>query len=214
VLFLAMIIGFPLVQILTHINYGIDDVINNPSLITDVIDNGALSKGYMSLNYDAFCNIGVAMEVVKENGFSYGFQLLSALLFFIPRGVWVGKPDSSGLVLGDYLIENYDYHFANISNPVVSEGYMNFGIPGIIIMAIALAMSMIYFLTWLNSNDIFKRSVAFYYAIHLLFLLRGDFTNGYSYFIGTLVGLYIIPKLIIKLSHFIFDQKIWVSKKN
>jgi hypothetical protein len=81
-------------------------------------------------------------------------------------------------------------------------------------MAFALALSLVYFLTWLKSTDILKRAVAFYFAVHLLFLLRGDFTNGYSYFIGTLIGLYFIPKAIISLSNFIFDQKVWVSKKN
>jgi hypothetical protein len=214
ILFLAMIVGFPLVQVLTHINYELTEVISKPSLILDVIDNGAFSKGYMSLNYDAFSNIGVAMEIVQQNGFSYGYQILSALLFFIPRGIWAGKPDASGLVIGEHLVDHYGFNFTNLSNPLVSEGYMNFGIPGLIVMAIALAVSIIYFSTWLRSNDILKKAVAFYFAIHLLFLLRGDFTNGYSYFIGTLIGLYFIPKAIIYLSNFIFDQKVWVSKKN
>jgi hypothetical protein len=89
---------------------------------------------------------------------------------------------------------------------------MNFGILGIALMAIALAISMVYFLTWLNSNDILKRAVAFYFSVHLLFLLRGDFTNGYSYFVGTLIGLYVIPKIIIYLAGFILDKKIWVRR--
>jgi hypothetical protein len=66
----------------------------------------------------------------------------------------------------------------------------------------------------LRSADYLKRAVAFYFAMHLLFLLRGDFTNGYSYFIGTLFGLYIIPKIILKGTGFLLNQNIWVSKKN
>jgi hypothetical protein len=212
-LFTVMVIGFPLVQVLTHINYGFEELFNRPSLLLEPINNGVLSEGFMSLNYDAFINIGVAMEVVQEKGFSYGYQLLSALLFFVPRTIWPGKPESSGLVLGDYLIENYNFNFANISNPVVSEGYMNFGVAGVIIMAIALAISVVFFLTWLNSNDYLKQAVAFYFAIHLLFLLRGDFTNGYSYFVGTFLGLYVVPKIIFKISHLLLDQKIWIVKK-
>jgi hypothetical protein len=97
---------------------------------------------------------------------------------------------------------------------VVSEGYMNFGLLGVVLMAFALALSLVYFLTWLKSTDILKRAVAFYFAVHLLFLLRGDFTNGYSYFVGTFVGLYVVPKLILKISNLLIDRKIWIVKKS
>ena len=213
-LFIIMIVFFPLAQIITHSDYGISEMLENPSLFSNVIDKGAMSKGFMSLNYDAFCNMGIVIEIVEKRGLFYGFQLLSAFLFFIPRGIWEGKPDSSGIIVGDYLIEKYDYYFANLSNPVIAEGYMNFGIFGVVLMALMLAIAMIFFMTWLNSADYLKKAVAFYFAMHLLFLLRGDFTNGYSYFVGTLIGLYAIPKLIMKLSNFFFDQKVWVSKKN
>ena len=57
---------------------------------------------------------------------------------------------------------------------------------------------MIKFINWLQSNDPLKRIMAFYFAVHLLFLLRGDFTNGFTYFIGTLMGVLLVPKLIDK----------------
>lgn len=211
--FVIMIVFFPLAQILTHSDYGLGEMIQNPSLFSNVIDKGSLSKGFMSLNYDAFCNIGIVIEIVEQRGLYWGEQLLSAFLFFIPRSLWAGKPDSSGMIVGDYLIEDYDYYFANLSNPLVSEGFMNFGIVGVVLMAIALAMTIAYFLTWLASSDILKRAVAFYFAVHLLFLLRGDFTNGYSYFVGTFIGLYIIPKVIMRVSSFILDQKVWLKKE-
>jgi len=205
-----MIVAFPAIQFLTHVDYGLADLMSNPGLIFRKND---LNLGYMSLNYDAFVNIGVVIEIVEKSGLSYGFQSLSALLFFVPRSIWQGKPDSSGLVVGDYLIDKYDFWFANLSNPLVSEGFMNFGYFGVILMAFLLAITIVYFLTWLNSNDFLKKALAFYFAMHLIFLLRGDFTNGFSYFIGTLVGLYIVPKTIIYISSFILDQKVWVQKK-
>ncbi|WP_146105113.1 O-antigen polysaccharide polymerase Wzy [Nonlabens arenilitoris] len=204
-LFVVMIIGFPLSQFLTHIDYGFDEILSNPSLL---FAKNQLSEGYMSLNYDAFINIGVVMEHVEFDGLSYGYQLLSALLFFVPRSLWITKPDASGLIVGNHVIDHYNFYFANLSNPYIAEGYMNFGIIGIIVMAIILALSIVYFLTWLNSSNLFKKSIAFYFAMHLLFLLRGDFTNGFSYFIGTLIGLYILPNFIFKFYHFIFKQKL------
>jgi hypothetical protein len=209
-LFFSMIVLFPAVQFFTHVDYGFTDLLENPALIFEKND---IDEGYMSLNYDAFINIGVVMEVVEENGLSWGYQLLSALLFFVPRSLWPGKPESSGLVVGEHVIEKYGFYFSNLSNPLVSEGYLNFGYLGVIIMAIALSLTVVYLLTWLNSTDYLKKSIAFYFAMHLIFLLRGDFTNGYSYFIGTLIGLYLVPKLIIRFSNFFFHGKLWVVKK-
>ncbi|GAL73970.1 hypothetical protein JCM19275_2817 [Nonlabens ulvanivorans] len=208
-LFVVMIIGFPLSQFLTHIDYGFDEILSNPSLL---FAKNQLSEGYMSLNYDAFINIGVVMEHVEFDGLSYGYQLLSALLFFVPRSLWVAKPDASGLIVGNHVIDHYDFYFANLSNPYIAEGYMNFGIIGVIFMAIVLALSIVYFLTWLNSSNLFKKSIAFYFAMHLLFLLRGDFTNGFAYFIGTFIGLYLLPKVILAFVNLFFYKKVWVQK--
>ena len=82
---------------------------------------------------------------------------------------------------------------------MVSEGYINFGIIGVLAMAILLSYFIVKLLKWLNSTDALKEIIAFYFAIHLMFLLRGDFTNGFAYFIGTFIGVYLIPKAIIKL---------------
>ncbi len=211
-LFVVMIIGFPLIQLLTHLEAGLGNLISNPSLITKTFSREDFSRGYMSLNYDAFANMGVGIEIVADRGLSWGWQLLSGVLFFVPRTIWPGKPDASGLVIGNHIIDKYDYHFANLSNPYVSEGYMNFGYLGIIIMAFLLAVACIYFWIWLRSNDYLKRAVAFYFAMHMIFLLRGDFTNGYSYFVGTFIGLYTLPKLIVRIRHLFLNGKVWVAK--
>jgi hypothetical protein len=193
-LFFSMIVLFPALQFITHVDYGFEELVSNPSLI---FRKNNLNEGYMSLNYDAFINIGVVMEYVQQHGFSYGYQLLSGLLFFVPRSIWPDKPMSSGLVVGNQLIEEHGFWFNNVSNPYLAEGYLNFGWIGIILLAFVLGITVVYFITWLYSNDFLKKAVGFYFAMHLIFLLRGDFTNGYSYFIGTLIGIYILPKIII-----------------
>jgi hypothetical protein len=53
---------------------------------------------------------------------------------------------------------------------------------------------MIYF-----SKDFLVKSVSVYFSFHLIFLLRGDFTNAFAYFVGTVIGFYVIPKLLNKL---------------
>ena len=143
-----------------------------------------------------------------------GYQWLSAFLFFVPRGVWATKPISTGELVGNYLIDQYQFNFNNLSNPMVSEGYINFGVLGVVIMAVFLAIITVKFMKWLQSPNYLKNILAYYLAIHFIFLLRGDFTNGFSYFIGTLIGVMILPKLIEYLWIQLFrKQKQWIVSK-
>ena len=157
---------------------------------------GGITEAFGTLNYDAFANTMATIDYVNKYGFSYGFQFLGSILFFIPRSIWVSKPLSTGKLVGEHLINDYDFGFDNLSNPLVSESYINFGIIGIILTAIFFAFILIRMMRWLQSDYYLKKIMAFYLAIHLIFLLRGDFTNGFSYFIGPLVGVIFIPKTI------------------
>ena len=206
-LFFAMILLFPLFQIFTHIDYSFEAIINKPSLLSKEFTDAKFATTFNTLNYDAFSNISATIEYVSKNGFAYGYQLLSGLLFFVPRAIWSSKPISTGELVGDFIIEQYDFNFKNLSNPLVSEGYINFGIFGVILLSLILAFFMVRLLIWLNRPDQLKRIIAFYFAIHLLFLLRGDFTNGYAYFIGTLIGVLIIPKIIHKIINFALKKE-------
>ena len=96
------------------------------------------------------------------------------------------------------MIDDFGFNYNNLSNPLVSEGYINYGLIGVIIMAILLSYFVIKFIGWLQSSDTLKEIIAFYFSVHLIFLLRGDFTNGLAYFVGTFIGVYIIPKVLIK----------------
>ena len=157
---------------------------------------GGISKAFNTLNYDAFSNITVTIEYVSKYGFSYGYQLLGGLLFFVPRAIWTAKPYSTGQVIGEYLIDDYGFNFSNLSNSIVSESFVNFGIIGVIIVPVILAYFFIKMIKWLNDSNYLKKIMAFYFAMHLIFLLRGDFTNGFSYYIGPLISVVFITKLI------------------
>ncbi|MCB0463968.1 MAG: oligosaccharide repeat unit polymerase [Flavobacteriaceae bacterium] len=195
-LFFSMIILFPLVQIFTHVEYSLAEIIENPEYITREFSAENFSIMFNTLNYDAFSNISVVIDYVSKNGFSWGYQLLGGILFFVPRGIWANKPISSGQLVGEYVISDYGFHFSNLSNPLIAEGYLNFGFLGILLMAIFLSYFIIKLLIWFRQNNYQKKIVAFYFAIHLIFFLRGDFTNGFAYFIGTVFGVMIIPKLV------------------
>lgn len=206
-LFFTMIIIFPLTSIFTHTDATFAEIYNRPMILLDEMKGGGIIKTFSTLHYDAFSNIMATMDYVVKNGFSFGFQLLSAFLFFIPRSIWEWKPNSTGKLIGEYLIDDYNFQFSNLSNPLVSEGYINFGVIGVILGAIILAYVIMLMLRWFNSNHYLRKYLALYFAIHLMFLLRGDFTNGFAYFIGALLGALVIPIAIEYLLKRAFIKK-------
>nr|WP_262913960.1 O-antigen polymerase [Polaribacter sp. DS7-9] len=197
-LFFSMIIVFPLMAIITHSDATLAEMYKNPLILIEQMKGGGVTNALNTLNYDAFANMMASVDLVYKYGFSFGYQLLGALFFFIPRSFWVSKPVSSGQLVGEHLINNYGFGFSNLSNPLISEGFLNFGILGVFIMAIVLAYLLNIMIKWLHSDDYLKKIMAFYFAMHLLFLLRGDFTNGYAYFIGPLLAIIYLPKIIEK----------------
>lgn len=196
-MFMAMVIAFPLVSIFTHARGGILSMIKKPSIILDRFSSDfGLYSELSKLHYDSYSNILAVMNYISEYDVIYLKQILGVFFFFIPRSIWVSKPIGSGELIGEYLVENYDMWFSNISCPLVGESLLNLGYLGIIVFPITLAFFIIMFLKMLYSKDFLKQVLSIYFAIHLLFLLRGDLMNGWAYFFGTFVGIYAIPKLI------------------
>ncbi len=209
-MFFTMIVVFPLSAIITHAKSSLRQILIQPRILIDEFEGEGVGEVFNTIHYDAFINIAATIDYVKYEGFSYDYQFLSAFLFFIPRKIWEEKPISTGQLVGEHLIDNYDFTYSNLSNPMVSEGYINFGVFGVILLAIALAFTVVYLLTWLQSNDLMKKMMAFYFAIHLLFFLRGDFTNGFSYYIGTLLGVMGVARIVDYLiKQVILNQRKW-----
>ena len=199
-LFLSMVVMFPLMSSLTHIDATLDQIIEKPKLLYEsFLRFGTISGAFESFHYDAFSNILATLEYVEINGISWGYQLLGVFLFFIPRSIWLSKPTSTGELIGEYLMNTTPRNYSNLSNAIVSEGYINFGFFGVVLLAIILAYFIVKFISWMISKNYFKEFISFYFAVHLLFLLRGDLTNGVSYFVGPLISIYFIPKLLIRL---------------
>jgi hypothetical protein len=199
-MFLSLVILFPLMSTFTHMDGTIFEVLNDPYLIVQsFIRFGGISTAFSSLHYDAFANIMASVDFVNLNGLSFGYQLLGTIFFFIPRGIWTLKPMSTGELVGNHLIENHGFSFSNLSNSIVSEGYINFGFLGVVLFAIVLSYFVIFFMSWMKSGDFLKEIMAFYFAVHLIFLLRGDLANGLTYYVGPLIASYFIPKIIESL---------------
>ncbi len=198
-LFFSMIIIFPIMAMITHSDATFLEIYNKPSIIIDQMKGGGVIAAFNTLNYDAFSNIGATLDYVDKFGFSYGYQFLGGLFFFIPRIIWLQKPFSTGQVIGEHLIDDFGFNFSNLSNPLISESFINFGVIGVVLVPVALAIVILNMINWLRSDNYLKKIMSFYFAMHLIFLLRGDFSNGFSYFIGPLFAVVYVPKIIERL---------------
>lgn len=199
-MFVSLVVLFPIFSTFTHIDANLSEIITNPGEIVKSYNRfGGITTAFQKLHYDAFSNIMATVDYTTKNGFSYGYQLLSALLFFVPRSLWSNKPISTGELIGNHLIDDYGFGYNNLSNCIVSEAYIDYGIFGVVLFGFVLAYFFYFFLKWLQSNDFAKSITAFYFSTHLIFLLRGDLTNGFAYFIGVFIGIYTIPKLLERI---------------
>jgi len=193
-----------LVAIITHASVSLDEILQNPAILLIQSHDEGLLKVFHSLHYDAFSNILATVDYVQQNGLSWGYQLLGVFLFFIPRSIWILKPLGTGQMIGQYLMKTYHFNFDNLSNPLISEAYINFGFLGVILGAIVLAAIIKRFLNWLYGKHILKKYLAFYFAVYLMFLLRGDLLNATAYFIGILIAVLFVPFIIERLLIFFY----------
>ncbi|WP_144505656.1 O-antigen polymerase [Bacillus mycoides] len=192
---LVLIILFPLSSIFTHSHFGLEDLFNGSIELKDYLNELNYMEVFGSLHYDAWANFSATIAYTRDYGFSFGKQLLGSLLFFIPREIWEAKPVSTGALIGDYLIGNYSMWFNNLSNPFPSEGYVNFGVFGVIFHALLLAI-MGRYTKKLFLKQGYYSYIAWYITIHLIFLLRGDLMNGFAYLMGVILAIAITPKII------------------
>lgn len=128
ILMLTFTIIFPITY-LFHF-YSLDYVLQNGMNSFD------LATSYLSVDYDAYSIFGRIINYTNENGIVFGKQLIGTLLFMIPRAVWPSKPQATGAFLATVTNQN----FTNISSPFVSEGYINFGILGLVVFEFLLAI--------------------------------------------------------------------------
>ena len=88
---------------------------------------GGPAEVLSSPDFDAFDQINNALVYVEEEEPAPGRQLLGAALFFVPRSLWPGKPEDTGIVLAEFR----DYTVTNLSAPLWAEAYVNGGWVGL-----------------------------------------------------------------------------------
>lgn len=135
------------------------------------------------------------MKVFKEDFITYGKQLLTSLLFFVPRSVWPNKSVGSGYLVAHTFGLTYD----NISMNYFGEGYVNFGFTGIFLFIIFISYLNARYDKYYWNNIENKDWKSWYYNLFLgleFFILRGDLLSSTAFSIGFLTSTIIIFHII------------------
>jgi hypothetical protein len=147
-------------------------------------------KVFLSGDFDNYSTLNMTINYVEKNGITFGHQLLGVVLFFFPRSVWLNKPVGSGAFVAD----NRFMDFTNISCPLVAEGYINFGVLGIILSAVVFAYVVANF-----DVKFYRYSkltfVKLFYPVFLglvFFVLRGDLMSSFAYSVSFAVAAFVV----------------------
>lgn len=188
----ATIAAFPVLDIFRSISFYNEDL---TSAIYNISTN--LQHEYLTVNYDAFSMIESARSYIKAVDITYGYQLLGAVFFFVPRTIWASKPVGSGTMIADFRGQR----FTNISCPLIGEGYVNFGILGMVLFAFVFGVlsTVIDRKYWENTTDSQKISfVKIVYPFLLpyyFFMLRGDLMSSLAYTLSYVVTFWFLFKV-------------------
>jgi hypothetical protein len=179
--------------------------------IVNSITSYEFDTGYFFVgNFDAYEIFVLTFNYVLENSITYGYNMISALLFFVPRDIWSDKSIGSGAWIADKYSKIYVVHNTNISNPFISEWYLNFGIIGIITSSIIYAffsgkLDRIARIKLRQKGFETEIFLVLYSAILGLFFfhLRGDMMSSCAYFSGFMLS-FVIALYILNIKLKIF----------
>jgi hypothetical protein len=153
----------------------------------------------LTMDYDAFTTSCYTLLTVREDGISWGSNILGAVAFFVPRALWPEKPPPTSWVIYDTMTHSSEVGTDNLSTPLMAEGYYAFGWLG------AVAISLFF---WWCISEITKYTrdgsrpwlflLRCVFSGLVLIILRGTLTVGVSALASSFVAA-AIPMLLIRV---------------
>jgi hypothetical protein len=158
------------------------------------LDPRQLSSTYFSTgDFDGFQSVNNAVIFVERFGLQYGIQLLSAFLFFVPRAIWPHKAEPTGAITA----ESAGYTFTNISQPLPSEFYVDFGWLGVAASGLILGWLFQRFDRWVDrgwASDPRTRLAAGWLIGFGLPVYRGTLLGVLPPFLILAAGLWVVAR--------------------
>lgn len=144
-------------------------------------------------DFDGYQSIANAVVYVDRFGHEDGLQLVSAMLFFVPRSVWAAKAQPTGSITA----EAAGYTFTNISQPLPSEFYVDFGWAGVVLGGLLLGIIFCRLDHWVDrswTTDVRARLCAGLLMGFGLPVFRGTLLGVLPPFVFLAVGLWVIAR--------------------
>lgn len=151
-------------------------------------DDSKFSWSMDFLNQMDFDASQIFIASMKTELITFGHQLLGALLFFVPRSIWISKPGGSGAL----LVREQNGYWTNVAMPFFSEGYVNFGLFGILIFTVFIGwlcakLDVIYWNKWMKNNN-YLTGIYLIFLGAIIFIMRGDMMSSTAYTVGIMVS--------------------------
>ncbi|MFB7914521.1 hypothetical protein [Streptomyces sp. NPDC056061] len=90
------------------------------------VESSSVFEPLATKDYDQTVMFANTVTWVDTWGHTYGRQLAGSALFFVPRSVWGGKPEDTGVRVGQWMGMN----MTNLSAPLWTEFWVDFGAVG------------------------------------------------------------------------------------
>ncbi|MCX4680673.1 hypothetical protein OG413_36285 [Streptomyces sp. NBC_01433] len=90
------------------------------------VQSASVFEPLATKDYDQTVMFANTISWVDARGHTYGRQLAGSGLFFVPRAVWSGKPEDTGVRVGQWMGMN----MTNLSAPLWTEFWVDFGPAG------------------------------------------------------------------------------------
>ena len=125
-------------------------------------------------DFDGFQSTINVVAMHDERGGKEGVNLLSALFFFVPRKFWPEKSMGTGPEAGMFA----GYPFVNLSSPLPSEFYIDFGLAGVVVLSslfgIFVRLCDEYYSRFKKTDDLVGQVVISTVAGWIFVILRGS----------------------------------------
>ena len=140
------------------------------------------SYSFLGGDFDAYSSLCSTINYVHIHGITWGKQLATVLLFFVPRSIWPSKSVGSGALVNK--LEHSD--FTNFSSTFIAEGYINFGVWGSLIFMAGLALFIARYddKYWFSGGSKYNNLVYPAAIGMMFFMLRGDLLSSFAYSVG------------------------------
>ena len=175
------------------------DVFRNGTVDDAIMEMGNVLRNLFSWNYfdifylghyDAYTILCDIYNYVSIEGITWGRQLLGVVLFFVPRALWGDKPTGTG----NFIANQLNYPFDNVSCALPGEVYINFGIIGIVFVAyfVGYLLSYIDNFFWnFYTKDKIHTGVGVIYPCLIFFVFfvsRGDLMSSVAFIVSFVVA--------------------------